>query len=497
MTRWLGGLGLSSVALAGTILAAQGWGSCAHPPGAPAGRLDAFLAGSVDWCLLFVRGQAAALAILMAQQRCPHRSATSTPASQLRSHLASLLCAALLPLLPEVAGALVPSDAAHLESSAQCGAVPRVKLIVRISLNLLYALLILSSLGIIRLAPTSASAPEARDAAGGSSAGASIGGAYDTLPLTTRPTAGPNRSAGAPAGRSPLTPASPLLLTLKGGPPPRDVSLRGRDASTATSPWHRDASTDTSSRDPVRGDPGGDSVLLPTTTLRQPLLARDSGAEDAAAGAEVWQGEAARAACDGPGAADAGAARVDVQEEASGGGGACKEEPPREEPLCDLLYRHRVRLSLLLLYALLSILLSFSIEVEAVARPASAEAGQQTNTTGLQVEVSMLSRLVVASWGTLLLLLFAGKLSPAPGALSAFFRRIRHSPPQDHAFPLAWVAITRVDSSRGPDLAGGGAVRPMDNSAVSAGGSGGDTPNAPVRPPADGAAQGWTGVRRR
>jgi hypothetical protein len=186
-----------------------------------------------------------------------------------------------------------------------------------------------------------------------------------------------------------------------------------------------------------------------------------------------------------------------VQEELAGAGENRKEQSPREEPLCDLLFRYRVRLSLLLLYALLSILLSFSIEVEAVARPVSPEGGQLPAPTGLQVEVAMLSRLVVASPGTLLLLLFAGKLSRAPGALSALFRRIRHAPPQAHAFPLAWVAITRVDSSRGFDTARGNARRADGSSPISEGCSGGGTPETPVRPSADGAAQERAGVRRR
>ena len=85
--RWLGLMASTCCCLAAAVLAEQIWGSCATPSSSssaaaapPVATGELLLNGLVDWCLFFLRGQAAALAVLMAQQSCPDRSSRSTAA---------------------------------------------------------------------------------------------------------------------------------------------------------------------------------------------------------------------------------------------------------------------------------------------------------------------------------------------------------------------------------------------------------------------------------
>ena len=169
----------------------------------------------------------------------------------------------------------------------------------------------------------------------------------------------------------------------------------------------------------------------------QPLLAtRRIPAADAAPSC---------AGCGSGGALLAGAA---AGSQRGGRAEALSSEPPRaarhacdrEEPLCDQLYAHRTRLSLLLCFCILSAALALSVDAEALAASADARPG-----AGVQGEVLFMARLADASCGTVLLLLFAGRLARAPGLLRSLLRRLLSS--EVRAFPHQWGAIARAEST--------------------------------------------------
>jgi len=172
------------------------------------------------------------------------------------------------------------------------------------------------------------------------------------------------------------------------------------------------------------------AAVAPAARLPRPT---DASCGAAAAGGERGRGAASPLL--------AGCEDADGNHEGSacepGGTAVC------EEPLCDQLYRHRVRLSLLLCFAILATALSLSVQVEELASPPAA-AGSGVG-SGVQVEVLLMARLADASYGTVLFLLFAGRLARAPGLLRSLLRNLRAG--ELKAFPRQWGAIPRAEST--------------------------------------------------
>jgi len=453
MTWWLLGLSLSSLVLAATVFAAQGWGACSHTSEVTKlSAADKIFGVSVDWVLLFIRGQTAALAVLMAQQRCPERAAHSTPTSQRSYHALTLVCAAIIPVLPEVVGAVLPGPSVRVESSS-CGDVPRAKLLSRLALHVFFALLILGSLAILRLAPTLVLHPSADPRE--MMAENDIVSTLESAP--GRPSS--NQQVAAHLVEPILTQAV-SIQTASGS---RTIMAGGAGDTTEYQATPRTCGeTDGSSRE-VNTLPAIDDVESDRSTtsmqgapLRQPLLtghvhsqtAPQEGAVTLSAREHDSNGRAHRAdqiyqIDEGWNDTSGAMPRTESHHE-------MKVDGLREEALCDQLYRYRVRLCLLLLHSLLSIFLSCSIEIEAVVGQREESKVLPLVPTGVQVEVLMLSRLVEVSSGTILLL-FTRELSCVPNRMGAIFRLVRHSKREAHAFPLSWVSITRVDSQRRDD----------------------------------------------
>lgn len=426
VSRWLATIALSALAASGSAFVQHTWGQCAGQlDGAEAQAADpsgsgllsgAILSGFIDWVLLFLKGQTAGLALVMAHQACPERSATSTTHGQRRWHALSLVAAAVAPALVRAAAAL-DSAVIPLELTVGCGHTSRAGLLARIALNVLYAATIVGSLALVRLAPSAG-------------AGAAIPPTHPLLPL----------HAAAAAGMAGPVPVDSLPVRF----PVRFAQSGGASghASGATAAPVADAPAVAAlgeARACAPGDlEGGDASQRPLgrTLLLQPLLAESGGGQvEFCSGGGSGAGEATVGGLcsDGrSGSADRGAdGSREGGSECAGGG--C------EEPLCDQLHRQRVRLSLLLCWALLSMLLAISVDVDGLARPA-----QQA--PGVELEVLMMARLVDCSFGSVLLLLFAGRLARVPKLARTLLRRAHTQSEGVRALPRLWVSISRSES---------------------------------------------------